>query len=117
MAAPTVDQYIEEAAELVGEILRAARHLILDTLPDAKELMKWAAPVYRLPSGQDVCYLYGAKAHVNLGFLFGAQLDDPAGLLEGAGQKDSRHIHLDSPDLPHRGAIVRFLKDSAKLAL
>ena len=117
MAAATVDEYIEAAAQPVAQILQAARHLILETLPDAQELMKWGAPIYRLSSGQDVCYLYGGKDHVNLGFLLGAQLDDPDELLEGARHKDSRRVHLDSADVPHTGAIVRFLKESAKLAL
>ena len=116
MAASTVEQYIEQASAPAAEILRSARRLILGTLPDVEERMKWGAPIYRMPSGQDVCYLYGGKEHVNLGFLFGAQLDDPEGLLEGAGQKDSRHVRLDGPDLVHESAIVGFLQDSAKLA-
>ncbi|MCP4967517.1 MAG: DUF1801 domain-containing protein [bacterium] len=116
MAASSVDQYIEQATAPVGAILRSARQLILKTLPDVLELMKWGAPIYRLPSGQDICYLYGGKEHVNLGFILGAQLDDPNGLLEGAGQKDSRHVRLDGPDLTAESAIVGFLQESAKLA-
>ncbi len=116
MATSTVDEYIKAVPTPVGEVLRAARRLILETLVDANELMKWGTPVYRLPNGEIVCYLYGGIDHVNLGFLFGARLDDPAGLLEGAGQKDSRHIRLDSSDLPHKAAMIRFLKDSAELA-
>jgi hypothetical protein len=33
------------------------------------------------------------KSHTNVGFFYGAQLDDPAGLLEGAG-KNMRHVKL-----------------------
>ncbi len=33
------------------------------------------------------------KAHVNLGFFHGAELDDPAGMLEGSG-KFMRHVKL-----------------------
>lgn len=116
MAATTVDEYIAESSGPVGETLQAARRLILDTLPDVEELMKWGTPTYRLPHAEPVCYLYGGNDHVNLGFLFGARLDDPDGLLQGAGKKDSRHVHLASPEDVDSDAIARLLADSAGLA-
>ncbi len=43
----------------------------------------------------DAAFAYtGAfKAHVNVGFFHGAELDDPAGLLEGSGKR-MRHVKL-----------------------
>jgi hypothetical protein len=38
-------------------------------------------------------YVDAFRAHVNIGFFFGAALDDPAGLLEGVG-KHMRHVKL-----------------------
>lgn len=38
-------------------------------------------------------YVDAFKAHANLGFFHGAALDDPAGLLEGAGKR-MRHVKL-----------------------
>jgi hypothetical protein len=38
-------------------------------------------------------YVNAFKAHVNVGFNFGAELDDPAGLLEGAGKR-MRHLKV-----------------------
>jgi hypothetical protein len=38
-------------------------------------------------------YVNAFSAHVNVGFFPGAALDDPAGLLEGAG-KSMRHVKL-----------------------
>ncbi|HET7797563.1 MAG TPA: DUF1801 domain-containing protein, partial [Nevskia sp.] len=38
-------------------------------------------------------YVNAFKAHVNVGFFRGAELDDPAGLLEGSG-KSMRHVKL-----------------------
>jgi hypothetical protein len=38
-------------------------------------------------------YVDAFTAHVNVGFFFGAALDDPAGLLEGAGKR-MRHVKL-----------------------
>ena len=38
-------------------------------------------------------YVDAFRAHANVGFFFGAALDDPAGLLEGAGKR-MRHVKL-----------------------
>ena len=38
-------------------------------------------------------YVGAFSAHVNVGFFHGAALDDPAGLLEGAGKR-MRHVKL-----------------------
>ena len=38
-------------------------------------------------------YVDAFSAHVNVGFFFGAELDDPTGLLEGAGKR-MRHVKL-----------------------
>jgi len=38
-------------------------------------------------------YVNAFSAHVNIGFFYGAALDDPAGLLEGAGKR-MRHVKL-----------------------
>src|SRR5450631_2535231 len=40
-------------------------------------------------------YVNAFSAHVNVGFFHGAMLDDPAGLLEGAGKR-MRHVKLRS---------------------
>jgi len=38
-------------------------------------------------------YVDAFSAHANVGFFYGAALDDPAGLLEGAGKR-MRHVKL-----------------------
>ncbi|MDB5451429.1 MAG: hypothetical protein JWO33_7 [Caulobacteraceae bacterium] len=38
-------------------------------------------------------YVGAFSAHVNVGFFHGAELDDPAGLLEGSGKR-MRHVKL-----------------------
>ena len=38
-------------------------------------------------------YVNAFRAHVNVGFFYGAELDDPAGLLEGVGKR-MRHAKL-----------------------
>jgi hypothetical protein len=59
---------------------------------DVRELMHDGCPVACVedaPFG----YVNSFKTHVNVGFFYGALLDDPAGLLEGSGKR-MRHVKL-----------------------
>ena len=59
---------------------------------DVRELMHDGSPVACVedaPFG----YLNAFTAHVNVGFFYGASLDDPAHLLEGTGKR-MRHVKL-----------------------
>src|ERR1700751_4214760 len=59
---------------------------------DVLELMHEGHPVACV---EDVPFAYVDvfKSHTNVGFFYGAHLDDPAGLLEGTG-KNMRHVKL-----------------------
>jgi hypothetical protein len=48
-------------------------------------------------------------AHVNVGFFLGAQLADPAGLLEGTG-KSMRHVKLRPGDDIDREALAALIQ-------
>ncbi|MGO9934920.1 MAG: DUF1801 domain-containing protein [Steroidobacteraceae bacterium] len=72
---------------------------------DVLELMHDGCPVACVedaPFG----YVNSFKTHVNVGFFFGAALEDPAGLLEGSGKR-MRHVKLD----PRRGFNAAALGD------
>ena len=56
-------------------------------------------------------YVNAFKDHVNVGFFRGAELADPAGLLEGAG-KFMRHVKL-RPDSPVQAAALEALVEAA----
>jgi hypothetical protein len=59
---------------------------------DVRELMHDGCPVACVedaPFG----YVNTFKSHVNVGFFYGALLDDPAGLLEGSGKR-MRHVKI-----------------------
>lgn len=59
---------------------------------DVRELMHDGCPVACVedaPFG----YVNSFKSHVNIGFFYGAMLEDPAGLLEGGGKR-MRHVKL-----------------------
>lgn len=92
-SAQSFDGYITERSEPVRAVLEKLRALVHQALPDAVETFKWGAPVFDNAHGVSVVYLYGGKDHANLGFIRGAELDDPEGILKGAG-KDGRHVKI-----------------------
>ena len=60
--------------------------------PDVRELLNDGHPnacVGDAPFG----YVNAFAAHINVGFFYGASLDDPAGLLQGSGKR-MRHVKL-----------------------
>ncbi len=116
MASRTVPEFIESAPEETRATLHAARKLILDTLPEVDEYMKWGVPSYGFSRANPLFYLYGGKNGVNLGFILGDRLEDQNDLLKGDGKKDSRHVALSSPVDADDAVIRKFIEKSAELA-
>ena len=111
----TADEYFAGQAGTVRETLIALRRLVKAALPRATEGFKWGAPVYFDPDGYPLCYLFAVGDHVNLGFLSGAQLDDPKRLLEGSG-KQGRHVKIFEPGEIRKTAFRDLLRDAARVA-
>ena len=59
------------------------------------------------------CYIAPQSKHINLGFMYGAELDDPDGLLEGTG-KLLRHIKIRSVDDLRVPAVRGLIEQSSK---
>ncbi len=59
---------------------------------DIRELMADGHPTICVEDAA-FCYVDAFSAHANIGFFHGASLEDPAGLLEGAGKR-MRHVKL-----------------------
>lgn len=59
---------------------------------DVLELMHDGHPVVCVEDAP-FAYVDVFRSHTNVGFFYGAHLDDPAGLLEGTG-KNMRHVKL-----------------------
>ena len=79
---------------------------------DVRELMHDGCPVACVedaPFG----YVNSFRSHVNVGFFYGAALEDPAGVLEGSGKR-MRHVKL-KPGLEIDTAALRELIDAAYL--
>lgn len=77
---------------------------------DVRELMHDGCPVACVedaPFG----YVNTFKSHVNVGFFYGAQLKDPADLMEGSGKR-MRHVKL-KPGTEFNTVALRGLIDAA----
>ncbi len=109
----TFDGVIAEASSEVKEIASELRALLAEVMPDITEV-PWAHQktvgygVGTKKMSEHFCYLAPQKAHVNLGFNYGADLPDPDGLLEGSG-KLMRHIKIRSLEDVKRPAIKQLI--------
>jgi hypothetical protein len=100
---PAIDAWLNDRPTALGAIARYWFQQMRDCGDDVLELMHDGCPVAcvgDVPFG----YVNVFRAHVNVGFYLGAELADPARLLEGNGRR-MRHVKvrpdadLDAPAL------------------
>jgi hypothetical protein len=102
-----VDAYVERLEAWQREVIQRVRRLVREMAPEAAESIKWGQPVFE--RGGPFAYVRPAGSHVTFGFWRGAELDDPSGVLEGAGDR-MRHVKLHEAaeiDEETLGAFVR----------
>ena len=89
---PTVDQWLEERAPELGAIARTWFQRMRESGRDVREVMHDGCPTACV---DDAAFAYVGvyRAHANVGFFHGADLEDPTGLLEGAGKR-MRHVKV-----------------------
>lgn len=89
---PSIDAWFSTPDHELRRVAQPWFELMRGCGPDVCELLHDGHPtacVDEAPFG----YVDAFSAHVNVGFFHGAALDDPAGLLEGAGKR-MRHVKL-----------------------
>jgi hypothetical protein len=105
---PGVDAWLDARAGVLGDVARFWFGRMRACGDDVRELVHDGCPVAcvgDVPFG----YVNVFKAHVNVGFFLGAELDDPAGLLEGHGRR-MRHVKVRpgaEPDAVALEALIR----------
>ena len=72
-----IDEYLEEYNPEMSKIALKLRSLILKMFPEINEIIKWKNLVYEL-NGY-VCAILIHKAHINLEFWKGTELQDRQG--------------------------------------
>jgi len=107
---PAIGRWLKEQPLELGAIATRWFLYMRQCGDDVRELMHDGCPVAcvgDLPFG----YVNVFKTHVNVGFFSGAELDDPAGLLQGTGRL-MRHVKL-KPGLEINVAELSALVDAA----
>ena len=89
---PTIDAWFENQAGELGALARTWFERMRDCGRDVREVMHDGCPTACV---EDAAFGYVGvfRAHVNVGFFRGAELDDPTGLLEGTGKR-MRHVKI-----------------------
>ncbi len=96
-----IEILIEDWPEDLYEVVWELRDLVLRAAPEADETVAFSALCYSKPGapygriGGNICLIGPRDDHLNLGFIHGAFLPDPDGLLRGKG-KAARHVPLRS---------------------
>lgn len=88
----TFDLYLAAQSARNRPLIRALRALVKRVAPGLAEAVKWGNGCW-LRGKEPVAYVYSAPDHVHFGFLCGALLADPRGLLEGEGAY-IRHVKV-----------------------
>ena len=89
---PAIDAWFASRAGPLGAIARPWYERMRECGDDVRELLHDGHPTACVGDAA-FGYVNAFTAHVNVGFFLGAQLADPAGLLEGTG-KYMRHVKL-----------------------
>lgn len=93
-------------------IIRALRRFVGRTAPELEESVKWGNGCW-LKGKAPVAYVYSDKGFVQFGFLRGASLKDPKGLLEGKGQY-VRHVKVHTVEDIDEKAFAALLRQAAR---
>jgi hypothetical protein len=89
---PGVDAWFSKADDELRQLARAWFEEMRGCGEDVREILHDGHPT-ACAGDAAFGYVNAFRAHVNVGFFFGAELDDPAGLLEGTGKR-MRHVKL-----------------------
>lgn len=100
---PAIDAWFAQPDHELRRMAQPWFEALRATGPDVRELMHDGWPTACVGDAA-FAYVAAFNAHANIGFYFGAELDDPAGLLDGAGKR-MRHVKLRWGEEADTGAI------------
>ncbi|CAN5221321.1 hypothetical protein BH18CHL2_BH18CHL2_13440 [soil metagenome] len=112
MAEKTVDAYVAAAKDWRGAVMKQLDAVVRTAAPKATRSIKWAQPVYE--ENGPFAFMKASASHVTLGFWRGAELSDPKGLLEGAGNR-MKHVKIRGPDDVRKTQLSAWVKEATKL--
>ena len=113
-----VEKLMAEHDPEIQAIERRLRQVILEAMPDAREIVDWGNHLLAYGLGErmrDLAFaIIAHKAHVNLQLPDGVELADPDGLVEGTGKR-IRHVKCRSVEDCDRPALRRLIDEQLAL--
>ncbi len=107
---PAIDAWLKQHSGELGAIARQWFEVMRNCGDEVREVLHDGCPVACLGDAP-FAYVNVFTSHVNVGFFRGAELPDPARVLQGAG-KLMRHVKLKA-DTPTETAALNKLIDAA----
>jgi hypothetical protein len=105
--------YVRDENPELQKVVRGLKSLVKGIVPGTKKTVNsWGVPTFE--AKDPFCFYMVGKNHVTFGFHFGTSLDDPAGLLEGAG-KNIRHVKLRKVEDLQRAGLKQLVQAAARL--
>ena len=109
----TFDDYLEAQAPANRATIRALRRFVKAVAPALTEAVKYGNGCW-VAGAEPIAYVYSDVGFVHFGFVMGASLKDPRGLLEGKASS-VRHIKVRAPADIDRPAFGALLKQAVRL--
>lgn len=106
------DLYLAGQTPKNQTLIRALRAFVKRTCPELVESVKWGNGCW-LNGKVPAAYVYADADHVQFGFIRGAELADPKGLLQGSGAY-VRHVKVRTPADVDPKAFGALLTEAAK---
>ncbi len=110
---PKVEAWITDRSEEVQQIVGRFRSVIFEALPDIEEDFKWNIPIYF--QVKNLVYLNDTKEGLVIGFMNGAQMEDPANIFVAKDRSLVRHLILPSLTSGPWDELPYYLQESAIL--
>jgi hypothetical protein len=105
---PRIDSWFDEQLPALGVLARSWFAQVRGQGRDVRELMHDGLATACVGNAP-FAYIGIYKQHINVGFFYGAFLEDPAGLLEGSGKR-MRHVKLKPGQIFDAAALVDLIK-------
>ncbi|MFO0613743.1 MAG: DUF1801 domain-containing protein [Polyangiaceae bacterium] len=87
--------------------------VVRSAAPESEVSIKWGQPVFE--QAGPFAFIRAAKAHVSVGFWRGAEVADPAGILERGGRMG--HFKLTAASVLDEDALAAMVKDAVRMNL
>lgn len=108
------DAYIAKAPEFAQPILTKIQKAMRKACPEVIESMKWSSPIFEHHG--ILGSMGGFKAHVNMSFWRGVEMEDPEGLFEPTDNKSMVILRFEqASDVPNQRILTRYIKEAMKL--